>query len=98
MAVWLVPKLGIKMLEISDYFGRSRDRITDCYWSICVVCVLNCGLGVVRPEIAMDFGSTKWNQCLVRGLPMDSPLLSFNSPGLLGWTEKCPCINCIKFV
>ena len=86
MAVWLVPKLGIKMLEISDYFGRSRDRITDCYWSICVVCVLNCGLGVVRPEIAMDFGSTKWNQCLVRGLPMDSPLLSL---GLLKTVPVC---------
>ena len=33
--------------------------------------------------MAMVFGSTKWNRCLVRRLPMDSPLLIFNSPGLL---------------
>ena len=86
MAVLLVPNLGIKMLEILNCFGRSRDRITDCYWSICVVCVLNCGLGVVRPEIAVNFGSTTWNQCLVRGLPTDSPLLSL---GLLKTVPGC---------
>ena len=86
MAVWLVPNLGIKMLEILDYFGRSRDRITDCYWSICVVCVLNCGLGVVRPEIDVDFGSTTWNQCLVRGLPTNSPS---HSLGLLKTVLVC---------
>ena len=47
---------------------------------------INYGLGVVGPEMAMDFGSTKWNQCLVSGLPTDSPLLDFgtvkNSLGL----------------
>ena len=42
---------------------------------LCYNCVLNYGLGVVGLEIAMDFGSTKWNRCLVRGLPTDSPLL-----------------------
>ena len=42
---------------------------------LCYNCVLNYGLGVVGPEMAMDFGSTKWNRCLVRGLPTDSPLL-----------------------
>ena len=41
----------------------------------CYNCVLNYGLGVVEPEMAMDFGSTKWNRCLVRGPPTDSPLL-----------------------
>ena len=35
---------------------------------------INYGLSVVGPEMAMDFGSTKWNRCLVRGLPTDSPL------------------------
>ena len=42
--------------------------------------------------MAMDFGSIKWNRCLVRGLPTDSPLLGLgtikNSPGLLDWTEN----------
>ena len=74
------------MLEIPDCFGRSRDRITDCYWSICVVCALNCGLGVVKPEMTMDFASTKWNRCLVRGLPTDSPLLNL---GLLKIVPVC---------
>ena len=54
--------------------------------------MLNCGLGVVRPEMAMDFGSTKWNRCLVRGLPMDNPLYESgtikNNPGLIDWTEN----------
>ena len=54
---------------------------------LCYNCVLNYGLGVVGPEMTMDFGSTKWNRCLVRGLSMDSPLLILgtvkNSPSLL---------------
>ena len=41
-----------------------------------IIYAINYGLGVVGPEMAMDFGSTKWNQCFVRGLPTDSPLLS----------------------
>ena len=39
-----------------------------------IIYALNYGLGVVEPEMAMNFGSTKWNRCLVRGLPTDSPL------------------------
>ena len=26
-----------------------------------IIYAINYGLGVVRPELAMDFGSTKWN-------------------------------------
>ena len=52
-----------------------------------IIFAINYGLGVVGPEMAMDFGSTKWNRCLVRGLPTDSPLHGCgtikNSPGLL---------------
>ena len=52
-----------------------------------IIYALNYGLGIVGPEMAMDFGSTKWNRCLVRGLPMDSPLHGYgtvkNSPGFL---------------
>ena len=39
-----------------------------------IIYAINYGLGVVEPEMAMDFDSTKWNRCLVRGLPTDSPL------------------------
>ena len=56
-------------------------------WATCVIIyALNYVLMCMRPEMAMDFGSTKWNRCLVSGLPMDSPLLDFgtikNSPDL----------------
>ena len=46
--------------------------------------------------MAMEFGSTKWNRCLVSGLPMDSPLLYFgtvkNSLGLYKLDQKRPCV------
>ena len=52
-----------------------------------IIYAINYGLGVVGPETAMDFGSTKWNRCLVRGLPTDNPLHGCgtvkNGPGLL---------------
>ena len=59
--------------------------------TVCVACViiyaLNYGLGVVGLEMAMDFCSTKWNRCLVRRLPTNSPLHGCgtvkNSLGLL---------------
>ena len=54
---------------------------------LCYNCVLNYGLGVVGPEMTMNFSSIKWNRCLVRGLSTDNPLLIFgtikNSLGLL---------------
>ena len=40
-----------------------------------IIYTINYGFGVFGPEMAMDFGSTKWNRCLVSGLPTDSPLL-----------------------
>ena len=59
---------------------------------LCYNCVLNYGLGVVGPEMTMDFGSTKCNRCLVRGLSTDIPLLVLgtikNSPGLHDWTKN----------
>ena len=39
-----------------------------------IIYAINYGLGVFGSEMAMDFGSTKWNRCLVGGLPTDSPL------------------------
>ena len=86
MAVWSVPKLGTEMLEIWDYFRQSRDRFTDCYWSICIVLV------VVGPEMTMNFGSKEVEPRLRSGLSTDSPRTVFetlkNSPGLLSWTKN----------
>ena len=72
MAVWSVPKLGTELLENLELF-LDRPRTV---WVGCVmIYAINYGLDVVGSEIAMNFGSTKWNRCLVRGLPTDSPLL-----------------------
>ena len=68
------------------------DSSQSVYVACVIIYAINYGLGVVGPEIAMDFGSTKWNQCLVRGLPTDNPLFSLgtvkNSLDLLDWTES----------
>ena len=72
MVVWFVPKLGTELL---GFLEPVLDSPTTIYAVCVIICVINYGLDVVRPEIAMDFGSTKWNRCLVSGLPTDSPLL-----------------------
>ena len=60
--------------------------------ALCYNCVLNYGFGVFGPKMAMDFGSIKWNRCLVRALSTDRPLLVLgnvkNSLDLLDWTEN----------
>ena len=51
-------------------------------------------LGVVRPEMAMDSGSKKWNRCLMRGSSLDNPHTGL---GLLKTVliclldRNCPC-------
>ena len=68
MAVWSVPKLGTELEPVLDS--------PRAVWVVCVIIyAINYGLGVVGPKMAMDFGSIKWNRCLVRGLPTDGPLL-----------------------
>ena len=72
MAVWLVPKLGTELLENMELVLDSLGTV----WVVCVIIyAINYGFDVVGPKMAMDFGSTKWNRCLVSGLPTDSPLL-----------------------
>ena len=61
-------------------------------WATCVIIyALNHVLVRMRPEMTMDFGFIKWNQCLMSGLPTYSPLLDFgtvkNSPGL-HWLDQ----------
>ena len=51
--------------------------------------------------MAMELGSTKWNRCLMSGLPKDCPLPYFgtvkNGPGLYEFDQKRPCIVCMKY-
>ena len=65
-----------------------------------IIDTINCVLVCMRPDMAMEIGSTKWNRCLVSGLPTDSPLLCFgtikNSPDLYELDQKCPCVVCMK--
>ena len=63
-------------------------------WATCgAIYAINCVLMCMRPEIAMEFISTKW-------LPTDSPLLCFgtvkNSLGLYELDQKHPCVVCMK--
>ena len=58
-----------------------------------IIYAINCVLVCMRPKMAMEFGSTKWNRYVVSGLPTDSPLFCFgtvkNSPGLYELDQKC---------
>ena len=72
MAVWSVPKLGTELLENVESVLNSLGIV----WVVCVIIyAINYGLDVVGPKMAMDFSSTKWNRCLVSGLPTNNPLL-----------------------
>ena len=60
MTVWSVPKLGIELLEYLEPVLDSLGTV----WVVCVIIyAINYGLGVVGPEMAMDFSSTNWNRC-----------------------------------
>ena len=39
-----------------------------------IIYSINYGLDVVGLKMAMDFSSTKWNRCSMRGLPTDNLL------------------------
>ena len=72
------------------------EPILDSPWTVWAACgviyAINCVLVCMRPEMAMELGSTKWNRCLVSGLPTDSPLFSFwiikTVPVCMNWTKK----------
>ena len=70
-------------------------------WAACgVIYAINYVFVCIRPEMAMELGSTKWNRCLLSGLPTNSPLLYFgtvkNSPGLYELDKKRLCVVCMK--
>ena len=78
------PKTWDQIVEI---FGACLDSPWTV-WAACVVIyALNYVFVCMRPEMAMDFGFTKWNRGLTSGLPMDSPLLDF-------WTVKISPESC----
>ena len=62
MAIWSVPKLGTELLE---YFEPVLDSVGTILGGCVIIYAINYVLVCMRPEMAMDFGSTKWNQCLV---------------------------------
>ena len=71
------------MLEyVEPVLGSVGTVLGGCVMIYAVNYVLVC----MRPKMAMDFSFTKWDECLMSGLPTDSPLLGFgtvkNSPGL----------------
>ena len=74
MVVWSVPKLGTELLE---YFEPVLDSVGTVLGGCVIIYAINYVLVCMRPEMAMDFGSTKWNRCLVSGLPTNNPLLDF---------------------
>ena len=97
MAVWSVPKLGTELLELFEPVLDSVGIVS----GVCVIIdTINCVLVCMSPKMAIELGSTKWNRCLVSGLPKDSPLLCFgtvkNSPGLYELDQKRPCVVCMK--
>ena len=82
------------------YFEPVLDSVGNFSGGCVIIDTINCVLVCMRSEMTMEFGSTKWNRCLVSGLPTDSPLLCFgtikNSPGLYELDQKCPCVVCMK--
>ena len=66
------PKTWDRIVGIyGTHFGQFRG----CFWWLCDNLCNKLWFGVFGLEMAMDFGSIKWNRCLVSGLPTDSPLL-----------------------
>ena len=63
------------MTELLEYMEPVLDSLGVVLGGCVIIYAINYGLGVLGPEMAMDFGSTKWNRCLVSGVPTDSPLL-----------------------
>ena len=93
------PKIWNRNVEIFRAVLDSPRTV----WAPCVIhYTLNCVFVCMRPEMAMELGSTKWNRCLVSGLPTDSPLLCFrtveNRPSLYELDQKRPCVVCMKLL
>ena len=70
------PLIGPKTWDrIIGIYGTRFGQFMGCFGGCVIIYAINYGSNVFGPEMAMDFGSTKWNRCLVSGLPTDNPLL-----------------------
>ena len=82
-------------------------KIFGTLWSVCISLGTDLGIWIIiylinyvlvsrRPEMGMEFGSTKRNRCRRSGLPVDSPHALFwdckNSPRLYEMDHKCQCV------
>ena len=70
-------------------------------WELCIIIYsINYALVFIRPEMGKKFGSKRWNRGWTCGLPVDSPLLGFEtvkiSPGLCELDKNCPCVVCLN--
>ena len=67
-----------------EYVEPVLDSVGTILGGCVMIYAVNYVFMCMRPEMAMDFYFTKWNRCLMSGMPMDSPLLGFgtvkNSP------------------
>ena len=67
-----------------------------------IIYSINYVVGCIRPEMAMEFGFTKWNRYWMSGQSVDSPLFCFgtvkNSPGFVKLDQNRPCVMCMNCV
>ena len=93
MNVWSVPKLRTELLE---YYEPVLDSVGTVLGGCVIIYALNYVLVCMRPEMAIDFDFTKWNRCLMSGLPTDNPLLGLGllktAPVCIGWTKTSMCL------
>ena len=88
------------MWKFLEMFWTVRDS-PETDWAVYVgIYALNCALVSRRPEMGMEFGSTKRNRCRRSRLPVDSPLALFwdckNSLSLYEMDHKCPCVLALE--
>ena len=65
------PKTWDRIVEFFGEFLEPIWTVCDCVgavWGVCfIIYEINCVLVCMRPEMAMDFGFTKWNRCWMIG-------------------------------
>ena len=89
------------MWKFLGYFWSVRISLgTDL--AICIIIyIINCVLVSRRPEMGMEFGSTKRNRCRRSGLPVDSPHALFlgllkTVPSLCELDQNRPYVVCLS--
>ena len=90
------------MLKFLGYFWSVRISLgTDLV--ICIIIyIINCVLVSRKPEMGMEFGSTKRNRCRRSGLLVDSPHALFlgllkTVLGLCELDQNCPYVVCLNY-